>query len=216
MESAATHESVSDEALLRAIASGEPDAIGSLYARYAPTIHGMAVSALGRAVAEEIVQEVFVAVWTGARSFDAARGPVRPWLLQISHYRIANELRRRRRKPEVAVDDSEDDSRLGRIPDPAPDQGEQAWLTYRQQALRRALENLPAPQRQALGMSFFDELSHAEIARLLGLPLGTTKARIRSGLKSLRVALAPLVAVLVVGAGLAVVWQPVTSERSRC
>jgi RNA polymerase sigma-70 factor (ECF subfamily) len=213
MESAATHESVSDDALLRAIASGQSDAIGPLYARYAPTILGMAVSALGRAAAEEIVQEVFVAVWTGARSFDAARGPVRPWLLQIAHYRIANELRRRRRKPEIAADGTENDPRLARIPDPAPDLGEQAWLAYRQEALRRALEKLPAPQRQALGMSFFDELSHAEIARLLGLPLGTAKARIRSGLKSLRVALAPLVAVLVVAASLAAVWLSVTRGR---
>ena len=203
MESAATIESLSDEALLRAIASGESEAIGPLYARYAPTIFGMATPALGRAAAEEVVQEVFVAVWTGARSYDASRGPVRPWLLQIAHYRIANELRRRRRRPERAG--KEEDAGLARISDPAPDQSERAWLAYRREALRRALERLPVPQRQALGMSFFEELSHAEIAKLLGLPLGTAKARIRSGLKGLRVALAPLVAVLVVAGALTLV-----------
>jgi RNA polymerase sigma-70 factor (ECF subfamily) len=213
MESAATIETLPDEALLRAIASGESEAIGPLYARYAPTILGMAIPALGRASAEEIVQEVFVAVWTGARSFDASRGPVKPWLLQIAHYRIANELRRRRRKPEVQPGEAID-STLRQIPDPAPGQAEEAWLAYRQEALRRALEKLPAPQRQALGMSFFEELSHAEIARLLGLPLGTAKARIRSGLKSLRGALAPLIAVLALAAALAVVTARVRSREN--
>ena len=202
MESAATIENPSDEALLRAVASGQQDAIGPLYARYAPTVLGMAVQALGRPAAEEIVQEVFVAVWKNARSFDPDRGPVRPWLLQIAHYRIANELRRRRRKPELSLD-GEPDGGLAALPDPAPDQTERAWLAYRREALRRALEKLPAPQQQALGLSFFEELPHDEIARVLGLPLGTAKSRIRSGIKALRSALVPLVAALLLGAGLA-------------
>ena len=64
-----------------------------------PAVFGLAAQALDRGTAEEIVQDVFVAVWRGAASFDPDKGPVRPWLLQIAHYRIANELRRRSRRP---------------------------------------------------------------------------------------------------------------------
>jgi RNA polymerase sigma-70 factor (ECF subfamily) len=154
----------------------------------------MAARALDRPAAEEIVQDVFVAVWKNAAGFDPARGPVRPWLLQIAHYRIANELRRRSRRPRAEADP--DGNRLSGLADPAPDQSEVAWSEYRRGALRRALEELPTPQRQALGLSFFEDLSHGEIASVLGLPLGTAKARVRSGLAALRKRLAPLVAVL--------------------
>jgi RNA polymerase sigma-70 factor (ECF subfamily) len=154
----------------------------------------MAAQALGRPAAEEIVQDVFVAVWKGARTFDPKRGPVRPWLLQIAHFRIANELRRRSRRPRVQ--DDPEGERLAAIPDPGPSQSEEVWNAYRHAALRRALEELPPPQRQALGLAFFEQLSHDEIAETLALPLGTAKSRIRAGLKSLRVRLAPIVAVL--------------------
>jgi len=184
----------SDEELLRQLASGREEAVGPLYARYAPLVFGMAARALDRPAAEEIVQDVFVAVWKNAAGFDPARGPVRPWLLQIAHFRIANELRRRSRRPRTEADP--EGGRLSGLADPAPDQSEAAWSEYRRGALRRALAELPAPQRQALGLSFFADLSHGEIASVLGLPLGTAKARVRSGLAALRKRLAPLVAAL--------------------
>jgi RNA polymerase sigma factor (sigma-70 family) len=135
-----------------------------------------------------------VAVWKKAGTFDPARGPVRPWLLQIAHYRIANELRSRSRRPRTRTDP--DGARLDGLEDPAPDQMERAWTEYRREALRRALEELPPPQRQALGLSFFEDLSHGEIAAALGLPLGTAKNRVRAGVAALRSKLAPLVAAL--------------------
>jgi RNA polymerase sigma-70 factor (ECF subfamily) len=184
----------SDEELMRALASGREEAVGSLYARYAPIVFGMAARALDRPTAEEIVQDVFVAVWKNAGTFDSARGLVRPWLLQIAHYRIANELRTRSRRPRAHADP--DGERLDSLEDPAPDQLELAWTEYRRAALRRALEELPPPQRQALGLSFFEDLSHGEIASALGLPLGTAKTRVRAGLAALRGKLAPLVATL--------------------
>src|SRR5512140_3622870 len=101
MERAATEKGLTDEALMSALASGQQDAIGLLYARYAPTILGMAAQALGRPAGEDIVQEVFLEVWKNASKYDPERGPVRPWLLQIAHYRIANELRRRSRRPQI-------------------------------------------------------------------------------------------------------------------
>ncbi|HEY6146270.1 MAG TPA: sigma factor, partial [Thermoanaerobaculia bacterium] len=89
MQRAATEKGLSDEALMSALASGQQDAIGLLYARYAPTILGMAAQAVGRPAGEDIVQEVFLEVWKNASKYDPERGPVRPWLLQIAHYRIA-------------------------------------------------------------------------------------------------------------------------------
>jgi RNA polymerase sigma-70 factor (ECF subfamily) len=194
MERAAIEKDVTDEALMRDLASGQQDAIGLLYARYAPTILGMAAQALGRPTAEDIVQDVFLAVWKNASTYDPKRGPVRPWLLQIAHFRIANELRRKSRRPQVQADP--DGERLASVPEPGPGQSEEVWNAYRNSALRRALEELPPPQRQALGLAFFEQLSHDEIASALKLPLGTAKSRIRAGLRSLRVRLAPLVAAL--------------------
>ena len=185
----------SDEELLQALASGREEAVGPLYSRYAPIVFGMAAQALDRPTAEEIVQDVFVAVWKNAASFEPGRGPVRPWLLQIAHYRIANELRRRSRRPKAQADP--DGEHLARLADPAPDQMEITWTEYRRAALRRALEELPPPQRQALGLAFFEDLSHGEIASVLDLPLGTAKSRVRAGLLALRGKLAPLVATVV-------------------
>jgi RNA polymerase sigma-70 factor (ECF subfamily) len=194
MERAAIEKDVTDEALMSDLASGQQDAIGLLYARYAPTILGMAAHALGRPTAEDIVQDVFLAIWKNASAYDPERGPVRPWLLQIAHFRIANELRRKSRRPQIQADP--DGERLAGIPEPGPGQSEEVWNAYRSSALRRALEELPPPQRQALGLAFFEQLSHDEIASALKLPLGTAKSRIRAGLRALRQRLAPLVATL--------------------
>lgn len=194
-----------DEQLMGELAEGAEEAIGELYSRYAPTVFGMAAQAVDRATAEEIVQDVFVAVWRGASTFDPQKGQARAWLLQIAHYRIANELRRRSRRPRIEADPENVQS--ARLPDPSPDQTEAAWQAHRREVLRRALDELPPPQRQALGLAFFEELSHGEVAHVLGLPLGTVKSRLRSGASLLRARLAPLAAALLllaVAAGLAV------------
>jgi RNA polymerase sigma-70 factor, ECF subfamily len=189
------------------LAAGRQEAIGPLHARYAPILFGMAAQALDRATAEEIVQDVFLTVWRNASSYDPAQGPVRPWLLQIGHFRIANELRRRSRRPKTEPDSEE---ALSSLSDPGPDQTQRAWDEYRRIAIRSAFERLPSPQRRALGLAFFEDLSHHQVAAALGLPLGTAKSRIRSALKNLRVALAPLIAALAVAAllgGLAVLRE---------
>ncbi len=188
--------SATDEQLMRDLAAGHEEAIGALYARYGPLVFGLAAQAVDRGTAEELVQDVFLAVWRGASSFDPGKGPLRPWLLQIAHYRIANELRRRSRRPRTEAD-PEGESIAG-FPDPALDQAEEAWLAHRREILKRALEELPPPQRQALGLAFYEDLSHGEIASVLGLPLGTAKSRVRSGMARLRARLAPLAGALIV------------------
>ncbi|HEY7293930.1 MAG TPA: sigma-70 family RNA polymerase sigma factor [Dehalococcoidia bacterium] len=188
-----------DEELMRQLAAGQQEALGPLYTRYAPLIYGLAVRSLDGPAAEEVVQDVLLSVWRAAGAYDPARGAVRPWLLQIAHYRILNELRRRSRRPQAEPDP--EGMRLQELPDREPDPAELAERAESRAAVRAALETLPQPQRQVLNLAFFSGLTHEQVAHQLDLPLGTTKSRIRSGMRKLRVVLAPALAVAVVALG---------------
>jgi len=134
-------------------------------------------------------------VWRRAATFDLRKGSFRPWLLQIAHYRVLNELRRRSRRPQLDGDATDPE-----WVDPSPEPQEATWREFRKTAVRAAVDRLPKAQRQALSLAFFDELTHDQVAATLRLPLGTVKTRIRSALVRLRATLAPL-AVIVVLAG---------------
>src|SRR5437868_12342088 len=95
----------SDEELMRDLASGHQDALGPLYSRYAALVFHLGVQSLDRAAAEELVQEVFLTIWRGAPTFDPSQGAFRPWLLRLTHWKILNELRRRRRRPAAKQSD---------------------------------------------------------------------------------------------------------------
>jgi RNA polymerase sigma-70 factor, ECF subfamily len=186
-----------DEELLAEIARGREEAVGLLYARLAPAVFALAAPSLDAATAEEIVQDVFVAAWRSAGSFDPALGNARTWLFTIARRRVANELRRRSRRPRTEPGD--DGNEALAPPDSAPDASEVLWRERRGEILRRALRELPAPERAALGLAYFDDVPHREIAALLRIPLGTAKSRIRSGVSRLRTRLGPLVAAVAVG-----------------
>lgn len=177
---------------MRQLAQGRQEALGPLYSRYAPLVFSLAARALDRAAAEEIVQDVFLQVWRKAGEFRTEVGDFRPWVTQIARYRVINELRRRRRRPQAEPDP--EGLLLEGLADPGPEPDEAAWRELRRSALKSALAELPPPQRQALGLAFFEELTHEEIAATLNLPLGTAKTRIRAGLQKLRGRLAPLAA----------------------
>jgi RNA polymerase sigma-70 factor (ECF subfamily) len=207
----------SDEVLMGQVAAHQQGALQALYSRYAPLIFHMAAQTLDRAAAEEIVQDVLLTVWRKADTFDAQRGAFRPWVLQIAHYRILNELRRRSRQaqPETQADSE----LLEEFADPAAEPIETAWQTYRREALQAAVDQLPSPQRQALRLAFFDDLTYTQVAATLSLPLGTVKTRIRSALQSLQVQLAPLgLAALLLGilllVGLRYQQQQATLQRN--
>jgi RNA polymerase sigma-70 factor (ECF subfamily) len=187
----------SDEELLREIARGRHDAVGELYARHAGAIFGMASQTFDPATAEEIVQDVFVAAWRGAASFDASRGGARPWLFAIARHRISNELRRRSRHPGDAPGTDED--AVAELRDPAPAPDDALWRRRRGEILRAALSRLPEGERAAIGLAYFEDLPHGAIASLLRVPLGTAKSRLRSGVARLRLGVGPLVAMLLVG-----------------
>ena len=117
--------------------------------------------------------------------------------------RILNELRRRGRRPQLVPDP--DETHLGAIEDGEPLPDEEAWRDYRREAIAAAVDALPPPQRQALSLAFFEDLTQQQVAAYLDLPLGTAKTRIRTGLQRLRVALMPIVATatLVLGGAIA-------------
>jgi RNA polymerase sigma factor (sigma-70 family) len=191
------HQDHTDEELMRQVAAGRPEALGPLYGRYAPRIFALALHTLDRATAEEVVQEVFLQVWRKADTFAPERGSFRPWVFQIAHHRILNELRRRSRRPFLEPDP--EGERVMGLPDPAPQPDELASSAEDRTALRAALDALPADQRRALELAFFGDLTHQQVAAELQLPLGTVKTRIRSGLQRLRAGLAPVMAALVLG-----------------
>ena len=192
--------SLSDEELMGQLAAGRQDALGPLHGRYASLVFNLAAQTLDRATAEEIVQDVFVAVWRKAGTFDPARGTFRAWVLRIAHLRVLNELRRCGRRPRVEPDP--EGLRLASVPEPSPGPAEEAWREHRRGIVRAAVAALPPPQRQALSLAFLEDLTHQQIADFLNLPVGTAKTRIRAGLQTLRAHLSPLFAGGLILAGL--------------
>ncbi len=190
----ATPDRRTDEELMRRVAERRQDHFQSLYTRYAPLVYHLAAQTLDAAAAEEIVQDVFLTVWRKADLFDPQRGAFRPWLLQIAHFRIINELRRRSRRPQLDPDAAGDLSED--LPDDSAEPIESAWHDYRREAIQAAVDHLPPPQQTALRLAFFEELTHEQVADMLNVPLGTVKTRIRAGLLKLRANLAPLGIVL--------------------
>lgn len=203
----------SDEALMRHLAAGRQDALAPLHGRYAPLIFSLVSQSLDRTAAEEIVQDVFVQVWRNAAVFDPTRGTFRSWVLRITHLRILNELRRRRRRPQTMPDP--EGRRLTVVPDPAPEPAEAVWHEYRRTTIQAAVALLPPPQRLALRLAFFEDLSHDQVAAFLDLPLGTAKTRIRAGLKRLRGHLAPLLLILVTIGSLLALAGLIARERTQ-
>ncbi|HLK09819.1 MAG TPA: sigma-70 family RNA polymerase sigma factor [Candidatus Binatia bacterium] len=202
-----------DEELVGALLAGSEEALGTLYARHAPAVFAAALRRLDRAAAEEIVQDVFLAVWRRAETFDPSRGAFRPWLLQITHRRVLNEIRRRGRRPQLEADP--DGARLAAVPDDGPEPAEAAWRAYRRAAVQAAFAALPPRQRQALGLAFFEDLTHAQVAEALEIPLGTAKTRVRTALQALRGRLAPQAAALVLTALLALLAVRWHADRVR-
>jgi RNA polymerase sigma-70 factor (ECF subfamily) len=190
-----TSQAPRDDELMGQVADGSADALGLLHGRFARLIFAIAVQSLDRAAAEDLVQEVFLAVWRNAGRFDPERGSVRSWILQIAHFRLLNELRRRSRQPEIVPD--ADGLVLAGVPAGDPGPAEATWQAHRRALLTAALDELPAPQREALGLAFLDDLTHEQVAAEVGVPLGTAKTRIRAGLRKLRGTLAPYSAALV-------------------
>jgi RNA polymerase sigma-70 factor (ECF subfamily) len=170
-------ETGNDASLLAAIRGGDESAMAALYDRYSSIVYSVALRVLSdTGAAEDVLQEVFLQLWRNPGLFDASRGNLAPWLAVITRNRAIDALRKRRPESDIA------DVIISVEPDMASD----AERARAMEKVRGVLESMPAAQRGALEMAYFEGLSHSEIAAKTGEPLGTIKTRIRSGLLSLR------------------------------
>jgi RNA polymerase sigma-70 factor (ECF subfamily) len=170
-----------DVALLERIVDRDERAVEALYARYSGPIYSLAYQVTrAERFAQDVVQEVFVAVWRDASRFDPSKGAVAPWLFSLARHKAIDLVRReaniRKRTADVDLEFEE----------AADDVDNEAWMSIRRDKVREAIEQLTPNQREALDLAFFQGLTHVEVSDRLGIPLGTAKTRIRSALLRLR------------------------------
>ena len=168
----------SDEAALIArLRTGDETAMADLYDRYSGIVYGVALRVLGETTAaEDVLQEVFLQLWRNPVAFDPERGRLPAWLAVIARNRAIDHLRKR-----PAQDDIEDV-----VLSTGVNLENAAAQRQAVEKIRGVLSRLPAEQRRALEMAYFEGLTHTEIAAKTGDPLGTIKTRIRTGLLALR------------------------------
>jgi RNA polymerase sigma factor (sigma-70 family) len=173
-----------EDELIARLASGDRQALKEIYDLYAGAAYTQALMLLhDPQEAQDLVQEAFLAVWRHAGSFDPRRGTVMTWLLSIVRHRALDILRGARYKCRMAGGDEQ----LLVQRDPVQVEGE-ALRHYERGQLWTALAGLPTAQRQAVELAYFGGYQYPEIARILGLPLGTVKSRLRIALHKLRAA----------------------------
>jgi RNA polymerase sigma-70 factor (ECF subfamily) len=172
---------LSDEALVALVARGDETALGELYDRVGRVAFGIALRVVrDRQLAEDAVQEGFLAVWRSAATFRAERGKASTWIVTLVHRRAVDIVRRSERRPAGPLDTDRE------IADPAGTAEEEAWLGFERQRVLRALAALPDAQREALELAYYGGYSQSELAERLGVPLGTIKSRMFAGLARLR------------------------------
>jgi RNA polymerase sigma factor (sigma-70 family) len=179
----AAYETYDDASLGRLIASHDPAALEELYDRHGGACYGLARRVVtDEQLAQDVVQEVFLAIWRGAATYDGSRGTLSTWLYALTHHKSVDAVRRAQRHSGRRT--SED--ALITEPDPSPGVDEQALASVRRDQVRAALADLPEPQRRALMLAYFGGYSQSEIAALTGIPLGTVKTRTLAALRRLR------------------------------
>ena len=174
---------LADEDLISLVQQArDPQAFATLYDRHSRAAYSLAYRMMGeRQAAEDIVQDALLKLWRAAGSYRAERGSVRSWLLAIVHNRAIDQLRslasRRRTQERVEAD----------APISQPSEAfAQSWRNTQREQVREALKTLPREQLKVLALAYCSGYTHAEIAELLELPLGTVKGRMRFGLKKMR------------------------------
>jgi RNA polymerase sigma factor (sigma-70 family) len=174
---------LSDEALVALIARSDDEALAELYDRYSRIAYGLALRVLrDPALAQDAVQEAFLAAWRNAASFNPQLAKPSTWLLTFVHRRAVDLVRREERRraeplpemPEVASEATD----------------EEAALRERRQVVQHALRRLPAEQREAIELAYYGGFTQSQLAERLGVPLGTIKSRMFGGLARLRELLA--------------------------
>ena len=175
------HAHLSDEALVALVARGDEAALGELYDRVSRVAYGLALRVLrDERHAEDAVQEAFLQVWRSAASFRADRAKASTWIMTLVHRRAVDLVRREERRHTEPLDDDTPVGAGTELTDEA------AWLRFERERVQTALKQLPDVQREALELAYYGGYSQSELAERLGVPLGTIKSRMFSGLARLR------------------------------
>jgi RNA polymerase sigma-70 factor, ECF subfamily len=178
--------SLADEDLMQLVRRGQASAFEVLYERHSQAAFSLAYRMVGsRGVAEDVVQEAFLAIWRSGGRYERSRGSVRTWLLGIVHNRAIDALRRSfvHEKRRATDEGLEEMLETGERTDVEAARHEEAAT------VRAALEHLPADQSQVIELAYFGGFTHTEIADMLQTPIGTIKGRMRLGLQKVRHAL---------------------------
>jgi RNA polymerase sigma-70 factor (ECF subfamily) len=174
---------LSDEAVVALVARSDQTALAELYDRFGRVAYGVALRILrDEKLAEDAVQEGFLAAWRNADRFMPERAKASTWLLTLVHRRAVDLVRRenRRRAEPLAAG----------IEPAAESAEEDAWLRFERERVQAALKRLPDQQREALELAYYGGFSQSELAERLGQPVGTIKSRMFTGLARLRELLA--------------------------
>lgn len=166
--------------LINAIATrGDRAAFAGLFSQFAPRLKAYLLRlGLDHATAEEHAQEVLLVVWHKAAQFDPARATAAAWIFTIARNLRIDAARRAQRSPPMA--DPADE------PPPEPSADAILAAEDRSTRVRAALATLPVEQADVIRLAFFDDRPHADIERVLGIPLGTVKSRLRLAMSRLR------------------------------
>src|SRR5690242_13784516 len=179
---------LSDEALLNAIANGAVWAMESLYQRYSRILYSLAYRLVAdHQVAEDLLQDAFLAIWRRSTSYSPQAGAARSWLISIVHHRAIDHLRRVRRRSvvqEAPLEELDFDESTA-----VSDAWDEVWHSIQSSQVRAALMKIPTEQRMVIELAYFQGWTHTEIAEGTQTPLGTVKARMRLGLHHLKRAL---------------------------
>lgn len=166
-----------DSDLVEALARGDEGAIRSLIDEFTPLVRNTARRVVrDHTLAEDVVQDTFVALWNEPGRYDSTRGSLAAFLTTVAHRRAIDVVR-----SEVARSNREQ-----RPPEPPPaDVEEEVWTRELSRTVRQGIETLPEGEREAISLAYLSGLSYATVAERLGLPEGTVKSRIRSGMRRL-------------------------------
>jgi RNA polymerase sigma-70 factor (ECF subfamily) len=177
---------LADEELMQLVRRGHAAAFEVVYDRHADAAFSLAYRMCGqRALAEDVVQEGFLALWRSGARYDRDRGSVRTWVLGIIRNRAIDALRRRAVRDRGRVSDEGIEERM-----PAPDRTD-LEVARRDEAreIRDALAELPEEQSRVIELAYYGGLTHVQIASMLDIPVGTIKGRMRLGLAKMSMAL---------------------------
>lgn len=179
---------IHDLDLHRRVRHGDREAFDEIYRRYGSAAYGLALRITAQeALAQEVVQDAFLALWRAPEAFDPARGAFRSFFLSLVHHRAVDAVRREERLRRRTERAANLEPATGE--DPAEDVVEDAYLRVRRKEVRAALATLPPAQQQVLEMAYFEGKTQVRIAEELGIPIGTVKTRTLAAMRKLREAL---------------------------